>query len=191
MTIGKKLMLGSGSFLALSIVLSVSSLYTTESLGSELSNTASVTARSVELAGAAASEASAMLSAERGLLLRLALGDSGSATTLHANFAEAANMLNRDLSLLKGITGTSEGRSADAAMSKAVSGWIPADREMWQLCGRQDYQSAFRVFDEKVTPEANRVQAAARTILDLEHRTLEQEKARAVVLPAQSRWIAI
>jgi methyl-accepting chemotaxis protein len=191
MTIGQKLMLGSGSFLALSLILSTSSLYTTESLGSELAKTAAVTSRSMELAGATAADASSMLSAERGLLLRLALGDTKNAGLLHADFAATAKSLDRDLKQLEGLTTTNEGQTADTAMGAAVSEWIPADQDMWQLCDKQDYQSAFKVFDEKVTPEADRVQKAASKILALEHRSLEVEKIRAVTLPVQSRWIAI
>src|SRR4051794_8300691 len=116
MTIGKKLMLGSGSFLALSLILSCSSLYTTESLGSELSKTASATARSMELAGSTASHAASMLSAERGLLLRLALGDQATASKLHDSFAANAHSLNHDMANLKSITSTAEGQSANAAM---------------------------------------------------------------------------
>ncbi len=101
MTIGKKLMAGSVSFLALSVLLSVSSLYTTESLGNELSQTASVSAGSVELAGATATEAANMLSVERGLLLRLALGDQTKAAALHDDFAKATQSLDRNMAQLR------------------------------------------------------------------------------------------
>jgi methyl-accepting chemotaxis protein/methyl-accepting chemotaxis protein-1 (serine sensor receptor) len=76
-------------------------------------------------------------------------------------------------------------------MSAAVSEWIPADQDMWQLCDKQDYQGAFKVFDEKVKPQADRVQNAASKILALEHQALEEEKTRAITLPVQSRWLAI
>ncbi|MBV9268507.1 MAG: hypothetical protein JO061_20230 [Acidobacteriaceae bacterium] len=62
---------------------------------------------------------------------------------------------------------------------------------MWQLCSKQDYQNAFKVFDEKVTPQADHVREAASQILSIEHRSLEQEKSRAVQLPVRSRWMAI
>jgi methyl-accepting chemotaxis protein len=191
MTIGKKLMLGSASFLVLSLILSSSSLYTTESLGNELSKTASITSRSMELAGLTAAHAANMLSAERGLLLRLALGDQSTAVTLHDAFAANAQNLNRDMASLKRITTTTEGQTANTTMDAAVSAWIPADADMWQFCSKQDYQSAFKVFDEKVTPEAMLVQKAATSILAIEHLSLEVAKERAVSLPLRSRWVAI
>ncbi|MGH9625929.1 MAG: hypothetical protein ACRD4G_16545, partial [Bryobacteraceae bacterium] len=67
-------MASSIAMLGLTVILSVSSLRTTGSLGNELSKTASVTGRQMALAGAAAAGAANMLSDERGLLLRLALG---------------------------------------------------------------------------------------------------------------------
>jgi methyl-accepting chemotaxis protein/methyl-accepting chemotaxis protein-1 (serine sensor receptor) len=191
MTIGKKLMLGSGSFLALSVILSCSSLYTTESLGSELSKTASVTSHSMELAGSTAAHAANMLSAERGLLLRLALGDQATAGKLHDSFAANAQSLNQDMASLKSITSSAEGQAANGAMDSAVAAWMPADSDMWQLCSKQDYQTAFKVFDEKVTPQAMLVQKAANSILNLEHAALESSKERAVSLPVRSRWVAI
>jgi len=191
MTIGKKLMAGSVSFLGLSVLLSVSSLYTTESLGNELSQTAAVTARSVELAGATVTDAANMLSAERGLLLRLALGDQAKATILHDDFAAAAKSLDQNMAQLRTLTATAEGRAANSAISAAVAAWLPADSEMWQLCSKQDYQSAFKVFDEKVTPQADHVKKAASAILGLEQQSLQIEKSRAVDLPVRSRFTAI
>jgi methyl-accepting chemotaxis protein len=191
MTIGKKLMAGSVSFLALSVLLSVSSLYTTESLGNELAQTASVSAGSVELAGATATDAANMLSVERGLLLRLALGDQTKAAALHDDFAKSTQSLDRNMAQLRILTTSAQGRAANSAISAALAAWLPADNEMWQFCSKQDYQSAFKIFDEKVTPQANQVQKAAQAILGLEHQSLQVEKSRAVELPIRSRWVAI
>ena len=191
MTIGKKLMAGSGSFLVLSLLLSISSLYTTENLGSELSQTASVTSRSLELAGATATSASNMLSAERALLFRLALGDQSRASNLHQSFSSDAKKLSENLGQLRSLTSGTEGRTANSRMSSALATWLPAHEEMWQLCSKQDYQNAFKVFDEKVSPQAMSVQQAAGDIVRIAHRDLEQEKARAVQLPVRSRWMAI
>src|SRR5690348_6497249 len=97
MTIGRKLFIGSGSMLALSMILSVTSLRITNSLGNELSATASTNARNLELAGKTAADSANMLSAERGLLLRLALGDQTSAVSLHQGFLSHAQEVSRDL----------------------------------------------------------------------------------------------
>lgn len=184
-------MAGSVSFLVLSTVLSVSSLYTTESLGKELSQTASVTARSMELAGEAATDAANMLSAERGLLLRLALGDTANAGTLHDAFAKSASSLQNHVSQLQSLTSTAEGQAANQRMTSAIKNWLPADDEMWQLCSKQDYQSAFKIFDDKVTPQAAHVRDAAGAILNIEHQYIETEKERAVELPVRGRFMAI
>jgi methyl-accepting chemotaxis protein len=191
MTVGKKLMAGSATFLALSVLLSVSSLYTTESLGNELAQTATVTARSVGLAGATVTDAANMLSAERGLLLRLALGEQAKAAILHDDFATSAKSLNDNVAQLSKLTTSPEGREADSAIRAAAAAWIPADDEMWQFCNKQDYQSAFKVFDEKVTPQAGHVKRAANAILTLEQQNLQTEKNRALDLPIRSRWTAI
>jgi methyl-accepting chemotaxis protein/methyl-accepting chemotaxis protein-1 (serine sensor receptor) len=111
--------------------------------------------------------------------------------TLHDSFAANAQNLNRDMASLKNITVTTEGLAANAAMEAAVSAWMPADADMWQLCSKQDYQTAFKVFDEKVTPQAMRVQTAASSILSIEHLSLEAAKNHGASLSVRSRWVAI
>lgn len=188
MTIGKKLMGGSVAMLLLSLLLAVSSFYTTATLGNELSHTAGVTSRSLELAGVTSTEAANMLSAERGLLLRLALGDQEHAGKLHDQFASNANALGQDMRLLGGVLTEDGERKAHARMAAALTAWMPADQEMWQFCGKQDYQSAFKTFDEKVAPQAAQVQQASSDIVTSAHASLGSMQERTSVLTSRSKW---
>src|SRR4051812_38239205 len=191
MTIGRKLFLGGFSMLGLSMILSVSSLRITNSLGNELWATASGTARKLELAGKTAADSAEMLSAERGLLLRLALGDQGTAANLHQSFLSRSRAVNRDLSQ---IHSSLEGQARLSVIVRAqdsLTEWLSADEELWQLCSKQDYQNAFKVFEEKVAPKAQILQQAAAEIVAGEHSSIEQEKTKAIELPSQSRWSSI
>jgi methyl-accepting chemotaxis protein len=190
MTIGKKLMASSVTLLGLTVLLSVSSLSTTGSLGNELSKTATVTGRQMELAGAAAASAANMLSDERGMLLRLALGDTASATSLNNSFAAEAQNVSQQIEKLRGLANSDESRTANDKMSRALQAWLPAHDELWQLCSKQDYQTAFKVFDTKVSPQAREMQQAANDVVAVAHHSLAQEKTRASELPVESRWIA-
>lgn len=191
MTIGRKLMIGSVSLLALSLILNVSSFSITGSLGNELSKTASVTAHNLEMAGKTAADAATMLSAERGLLLRLALGEQAAAAALHQNFAAAAKDIEQDLSQIRNSDLSPDAQGAAFRMQDTLAAWLSADSDMWQLCDKQDYQNAFKLFDEKVAPKAQFMQAGANQIVSAEHRSIEQAKARAVELPSQSRWAGL
>jgi methyl-accepting chemotaxis protein/methyl-accepting chemotaxis protein-1 (serine sensor receptor) len=191
MTIGRKLFIGSGSMLALSMILSVTSLRITNSLGNELSATASTNARNLELAGKTAADSASMLSAERGLLLRLALGDQASAVSLHQGFLAHAQEVSRDLAQIHGLVTDRAKLAAISRMQDSLASWLSADEEMWQLCSKQDYQTAFKVFDEKVAPKANLLQQSAGQIVASEHSLIDQEKATAIDLPNQSRWTAL
>ncbi|MGH9582555.1 MAG: MCP four helix bundle domain-containing protein, partial [Bryobacteraceae bacterium] len=177
--------------LGLTVILSVSSLSTTGSLGNEMSKTATVTGRQMELAGAAAADAANMLSAERGLLLRLALGDQATATRLNASFASYAQSVSREIDRIRSIASTDESRAANEKMSHALQSWLPAHEQLWQLCSKQDYQTAFKVFDGKVATQARAMPQAANDVVALAHNSLQQEKSRASELPVESRWIAI
>jgi methyl-accepting chemotaxis protein len=188
MTIGKKLMVGSVAMLLVSLLLAVTSFYTTESLGHQLSQTASVTSRSLELAGMTSTEAANMLSAERGLLLRLALGDQEHAGQLHTTFATTAKTLDSDMKQLNQLLTEESEQKANTRMAAALAAWLPADDAMWQLCSKQDYQSAFKIFDEKVAPQAAHVQQASADIVASAHANVESTKGHAASLAVQSRW---
>jgi methyl-accepting chemotaxis protein/methyl-accepting chemotaxis protein-1 (serine sensor receptor) len=75
-------------------------------------------------------------------------------------------------------------------MSAALTAWVPADEQMWQLCSKQDYQSAFKIFDEKVAPQAFQLQQASGEIVASVHGNLEAVKQQASNLTVHSRWIA-
>jgi methyl-accepting chemotaxis protein/methyl-accepting chemotaxis protein-1 (serine sensor receptor) len=191
MTIGRKLFLGGFSMLGLSMILSVSSLRITNLLGSELWATASSTARKLELAGKTAADSAEMLSVERGLLLRLALGDQATAGNLHQSFLSQAKAVSHDLSQIRGSLEDQERLAVVSRAQDSLTAWVSADEEMWQLCSKQDYQNAFKVFDEKVAPKAQILQQAAAGIVAGEHSSIEQEKTKATELPTQSRWTSI
>lgn len=181
-------MIGSVSLLALSMILNVSSFSITSSLGRELSKTATVTAHNLELAGKTAADAAGMLSLERGLLLRLALGDQATATGMQQVFLNTAKEIQADLTQIRNSDLSADAQSAASRMQDTLSAWLSAHEEMWQLCNKQDYQNAFKVFDGKVAPKAEVMQAGANQILAAEHRSIEEAKARASLLPAQSTW---
>jgi methyl-accepting chemotaxis protein/methyl-accepting chemotaxis protein-1 (serine sensor receptor) len=182
-------MAGSVGLLALTLLLSTSSLYTTNSLGSELSKTASVTARNLEQTGEASEGAAQMLSAERGLLLQLALGNQDRATKLHAEFAATAKQVGQDLQQLRSVANTAEGQNSVDKMHTTLTNWLAADATLWQLCNKQDYQGAFKIFNENVSTQAVRVEQAASDIVATQHHALEQAKANAAATTVQSRWM--
>ncbi len=184
-------MSGSVAMLMFTLLLSTSSLYTTESLGEELSRTASSTGKNLEQAGAVKAEASSMLSVERGLLLKLALGDQAKAGTLHQAFASTAQNVARELVQIRSQVTTPEARSSVEKMQESLTTWLAADGQMWQLCSKQDYQGAFKIFDESVSTQAAHVEKTASDIVAVQHRILEQAKANASDLTVRSRWLVI
>ncbi len=184
-------MSGSVGMLVFTLLLSTSSLYTTESLGEELSRTASSTGKNLEQAGTVKAEASSMLSAERGLLLKLALGDQAKAGTLHQAFASTAQTVARELAQIRSQVTTPEARSSVEKMQESLTTWLSADEQMWQLCSKQDYQGAFKIFDENVGTQAAHVEKAASDIVAVQHRILEQAKSNASDLTVRSRWMVI
>jgi len=184
-------MAGSVGMLTLTLLLSVSSFYTTNSLGGELSRTASVTAKSLEQAGQVSLNAAQMLSAERGLLLKLALGDQAAAAKLHQEFATRAQRVGKDLGDLRTGVSTPEGRDSIDKMHASLTTWLAADEQLWQLCSKQDYQGAFKIFADNVSTQAGRVEQAASDVVAAQHKTLEQAKGHASTLTVQSRWMIV
>ena len=90
-SIGKKLGIGFGLMLLTTGALAIASLYAISSLGHEFDETASRTAKKVDLVGSIAENTSEMASLQRGMLLRVASNDLPPAEAYHNSFEERAS----------------------------------------------------------------------------------------------------
>ena len=116
MTIGKKMMLSVGAMLLTLLVLAASSLYSIAGLDSELDAAANRDAKKLDIAGAMATNASDMLSFERGMLVRFAMKDLPKAEAYHNSFNERGKA-KLQLGLAKGK------RKADKRQAEKERDW--------------------------------------------------------------------
>ena len=162
-----------------------------DSLGNELSTTAGKTARHLELASGVALNSSSMLECRAGLIATIGPRRSVLSFRLARRIRIARPKRGQDVTEVQQDNSGDEICSSAAQMQDALRAWLAADADMWQLCSKQDYQSAFKTFDEKVAPRAKQMQASADQIVSVEQSLLEQAKQRAIDLPVRSRWTAI
>src|ERR1035438_6207767 len=191
MTIGKKLMLSIGAMLLALAALAASSLYSISTLGDELNKTASQTSRKLDTFGAMATNASEMLSFERGVLVRLSMKDLPKAEGYHTSFGDRAKLILDEINEMRPMLVTEQGNKDMDVLSADLASWSPAHQELWETGRTGNLDRALSIYDKQTLPLAKEMQKATDDLKQTQRRLLAEsiETGRAKV--ATSRWIAI
>jgi len=104
MSLGRKLLSGFGSMLALMLLTSGGALFVTHSLSEDLKRAADVTARKQYLAGEVNAATSEMASCERGTVLADMLSDKAHANQYQQSFGPSAASLQKALDELNRLS---------------------------------------------------------------------------------------
>jgi methyl-accepting chemotaxis protein/methyl-accepting chemotaxis protein-1 (serine sensor receptor) len=191
MTIGKKLMLSIGAMLLALLALAAASLYSISTLGDELNKTASQTSRKLDTFGAMATNASEMLSFERGVLVRLSMKDLPKAEGYHTSFGDRAKLILDEINEMRPMLVTEQGNKDMDVLSADLASWSPAHQELWETGRTGNLDRALSIYDKQTLPLAKEMQKATDDLKQTQRRLLAEsiETGRAKV--ATSRWIAI
>jgi len=191
MTIGKKLMLSIGAMLLALLALAAASLYSISTLGDELNKTASQTSRKLDTFGAMATNASEMLSFERGVLVRLSMKDLPKAGGYHTSFGDRAKLILDEINEMRPMLVTEQGNKDMDVLSADLASWSPAHQELWETGRTGNLDRALSIYDKQTLPLAKEMQKATDDLKQTQRRLLAEsiETGRAKV--ATSRWIAI
>jgi methyl-accepting chemotaxis protein len=191
MTIGKKLMLSIGAMLLALLALAAASLYSISMLGDELNKTASQTSRKLDTFGAMATNASEMLSFERGVLVRLSMKDLPKAEGYHTSFGDRAKLILDEINEMRPMLVTEQGNKDMDVLSADLASWSPAHQELWETGRTGNLDRALSIYDKQTLPLAKEMQKATDDLKQTQRRLLAEsiETGRAKV--ATSRWIAI
>ncbi|MGD0298771.1 MAG: methyl-accepting chemotaxis protein [Bryobacteraceae bacterium] len=191
MTVGKKLMFSIGAMLLILLVLAGSSLYSISTLGDELNKTANQTAKKLDTFGLMATNASEMLSFERGVLVRLTMKDVPKAEGYHNSFEEHARLLADEINEMRPLLQTEQGKRDIELVSTDLAGWSPAHRELWETGRAGNVEGALNIYDKQTLPLAKDMQKAIDDVKQVQRRLLAESVEVAQAKVATSRWIAI
>ena len=191
MTIGKKLMLSVGAMLAALLALAGFSLYSIAGLDNQLEAAATKDAKKLDLAGGIATNASDMLSFERGVLVRLEMKDRPKAEGYHHSFNERAKRITDQFNEIRPLIFTAEGRRLVDVLAAVLASWTPIHQDLWAKGSQDDLEGASGIYDKQTLPAAKKMAKAAEDLKQYQRQILLEAVQRGHSSAAGSRWIAV
>ncbi|HEV8038619.1 MAG TPA: methyl-accepting chemotaxis protein [Bryobacteraceae bacterium] len=191
MTIGKKLMFSVGAMLAMLLALAGSALYSVSGLSNELDSTANRDAKKLDIGGSLATNASEMLSFERGMLVRVGMKDLPKAASYHNSFNERAKLVADGISEIRPMIVSDEGRQGIDALAADLAAWVPLDQQVWDKGRSGDLDAALGIYDKQTLPIAKEMQKTAEELKQFQRKALAGAVERAHSKASSSIWMAI
>ena len=188
LSIGAKI---AGSTGALTLALALTAwfgLRTIGDMGAAYDNTATVTARKIELAAVINKAGSDMAAGQRGLVVGTYAKNPAFAEAARQSFEESSARLKQALAEVEPLLRTEEGRQASARLESDLSQWLPAFSELARQSGAGDADGAAKtlwtttVLYKAVGTDAAALAASARKLLDGDVANSGQERSPARVL---------
>jgi methyl-accepting chemotaxis protein len=189
MTIGKKLGIGFGLMLAATAGLAIYSLSALAYIGGEFDDVAQKETRKLDLVGAINTAAAEMLSFERGVVNRVAMGDMASAQRFHAAFAERSDLIVRLVAEVRPMLATEAGKRDAEAIIAAASAWGPVDEELWKASRARQLQVVRKLLDARAIPLAAEMQRASEETSKRQRERIAEAAARGHSAIVLSRWV--
>lgn len=190
MTIGQKLMLGAAAGMILTLTLCVVTITVIGGLRDEVDLLGNSTGKKLDLAAGAALDAAQLLSTQRGLLARCAVGHMERANLYHRQLQDKAAALEARLERLATLLYLPEGRRAHRDLVAGLKDWREGDAELWKFASQGQMKEALDVWDIRVVPIGERMQEASGRLLDIQRGLLSKAVETAMRRNTQSRWVA-
>jgi methyl-accepting chemotaxis protein/methyl-accepting chemotaxis protein-1 (serine sensor receptor) len=143
MTIGRKLSLCFGALLVLAIGQSYGSLSSINSLNKDLQTEVSKTSKKLELAGAMATQANEMRTAQRGAVMYSLTNDTAQVEKNKAAFEEGRRQLQKSLDAIRPLIDHPSARQAVDTVQTEFANWLPMYQDILQSCVTQHFDSNF------------------------------------------------
>lgn len=191
MTVEKKLMIGTGTLLILTLILGITSLNSISKLTASLDTATQKTARRLKLGGKIDVFGSDMLGGQRGFLLYSYTKNAASAQKARALFNSAGEGWQRSIDEYRSLSVTSEGVKLMDTLQEQLTAWRAVFSEMDALAQKGQVDAALAIGTERGVPiyEANSRDTAR--LGQIEDESLERESAAGKELSTAAYWINI
>ncbi len=186
-----KLMAGFAAIVALSIVLSISSLTSINSLRHDIDTIAGQQAVMVDLAGQVSAGSAEMLRLENGIILRLILQDQARAEQYRREFETASASTRQALTGMQEMPGTGQSRPLIERLQSGFDNWSALHREMVGMLGAQQFDAAQKLMGEKIVPAGEEMERAAGGAVTLVRGALRESRQAADARQAVTFWIQV
>jgi methyl-accepting chemotaxis protein len=190
MTLGKKLIVGIGAMLAVTLLLGITSLSAISKLSESLDTAINKTTKKIELVDGVMAARSDMLAAQRGVIMftfgKLPAG-AEKATGL---FESGAERWANGLSELRPLLANEEAKGLTDQLETGLASWRSAFAEIQQLTAAGNPDAAITIAVDKGIPIYDAAGRDSKGIRDIQKGLLEKDRQAAADMRTTSRWIA-
>jgi methyl-accepting chemotaxis protein len=179
------------SIVVLSILLGAAGLTAVSSLSDFANITLDGTIHKSNLAESIVSDALALVSAQRGLILGTYSKNAAQVESNKNDFQKTAASIQKSLEEIRPLLVTEEGHALTADISSGFSEWQSVYDELLRQCSTGNPEQANKIRGDSITPISDRVVRSSRRLADMQ---VELMAANRVLLQdrlSQSRWILI
>ena len=184
-------MTGFGAVLALSFVLSISSLTSNSALKSEIDSIANEHALKVDLAGQISTGAAEMLRYENEIILRLILQDQTRSNAYKERFGTTAAKVRNLIAQMDRIPNTDDAKRRLAKLRNREENWVGLHDEMIRMLDAQQFDVAQKTLAEKIVPAAEEVAQISAGTVSAVREALNQSRQTAEARQAANFWIQV
>jgi methyl-accepting chemotaxis protein len=169
MTLGKKLLLGSGAASAVTLAVGMVTLIDLNSLGKIASKIATVNAKKVYLAGEISGTASEMIAEQRGIVDRSFMRDRAGMDKFNQDFEQSIAKLKKNVDEISSLIETARGHQVVGELQNTYNAVQQVHAELLQLTSSGHSEAASNLLNEKVSPLAAKVKGGGEELI--QHQT--------------------
>jgi len=189
-TIGTKLMAGAAAMLVLMMVLSYSGLSAIGTFREQFNTAVDVTVRKLVLADTIDTAQTAMVSAQRGIIVGSFAKDSAEMEKQKQTFRDNTELIQKSLEEIRSLIRKPEAKELAADLAAKVAEWQPYFQEVVRHSEAGETAEANRIRKEVTAPIYNKMGADARRLTAIQAETMAEAKTMLAGQSTRSRAIA-
>jgi methyl-accepting chemotaxis protein/methyl-accepting chemotaxis protein-1 (serine sensor receptor) len=191
MTIGKKLFLSFGAAVALTLILGGVTMFSIGNLGASIEKVVNVYAKKRFLASQIDQNVTAMISAERGVIVRSYMKDPAGSAANYQDFRNASDLWKKNMEEFIPLIETAEGRKVTDDMQASRESAVRFHEDFYRLITEGKIDEASALEKDKIIPELVASSKQAGQLIQLQVELLQNALKTAEGQVALARWVTI
>ena len=188
--IGTKLTAAAAAMLALTILLSLTSLTAIGQFKQQFDTAVDKTVHKIQLFHEITTASSEMTSEQRGIVLAAMAKDSQEFSSHDQKFRQNVEILRNSLAEARPLLVTAEARELAGEIDQKLSQWLPEYENLVRQASAGNVAEANRIRKDVAGPLHRTIDAGARRMTAINVEILASDKAALANLNSRSRWIA-
>ena len=189
MTIGRKLFIGFGASLLLTLIMGFLGLSNINNLGGVNNQLVNVTARKRFLASDMNTAMTTILAAERGILVRAIMEDKATMEQYNRDFQTSMVQTKKELEEFGALSGTAEDRSVIEEVASSLENIQQGHSEFWSQCSSAQVSAAEETYKTKTNPAIKQVVKIMKAFTEKQNVALLKGTQDAQGVIARARWM--